>query len=155
MAEDNGDRIEKRVTLKASPERVWNAISNAKEFGAWFGVDFLGQAFEPGASLTGKMTDPPEYAGVDFNIDVAEIEAPRMISFRWHPFAGDVNHDYSGEPMTLIEFVVTPQGGGTLLTVTESGFLGIPEARRRQAFDMNSEGWAQQLVRVANYVDGQ
>ena len=67
------DRIEKQVTLKASPERVWRAVSDAKEFGTWFGVDFLGHPFVPGAALTGKLTDPPEYAGMDFNIEVAEI----------------------------------------------------------------------------------
>ncbi|MGE0601454.1 MAG: SRPBCC family protein [Dehalococcoidia bacterium] len=154
MPEDIGDRIEKRVTLNAPPARVWKAVSDAKEFGTWFGVDFLGREFAPGVSLTGKITDPPEYAGAEFNIDVAEIQPPRMISFRWHPFAGDVNYDYSNEPMTLIEFVVTPEGDGTLLTVTESGFEGIPAERRRQAFEMNSEGWAQQMARIANYVRG-
>jgi uncharacterized protein YndB with AHSA1/START domain len=33
------DRIEKRVLLRASQERVWRAISDAAEFGSWFGVE--------------------------------------------------------------------------------------------------------------------
>lgn len=154
METDTQDRIEKRVTIKAPPARVWKAVSDAKEFGAWFGVDFLGQEFVPGASLTGNLTDPPEYAGADFHIDVADIEPPRRISFRWHPFAGDPDYDYSAEPKTLIEFVLTPSGEGTMLTVSESGFAAIPAERRSQAFRLNSEGWAIQVERVARYVDG-
>ena len=40
------DRIEKQILLKAPRSRVWRALSNAEEFGAWFGVNFSGkQAF--------------------------------------------------------------------------------------------------------------
>src|ERR1043165_7731690 len=48
------DRIEKVTVLKASRERVWRAISEAKQFGTWFGVDFDGE-FKPGAHMIGKM----------------------------------------------------------------------------------------------------
>ena len=30
------DRIEKRIFLRASRERVWRAISDSREFGTWF-----------------------------------------------------------------------------------------------------------------------
>jgi uncharacterized protein YndB with AHSA1/START domain len=36
------DRIEKRVMLRASLDRVWRAISDSEEFGRWFGVRFDG-----------------------------------------------------------------------------------------------------------------
>ena len=36
------DRIEKKVVLRAPRERVWRAISDSKEFGTWFGVEFSG-----------------------------------------------------------------------------------------------------------------
>jgi len=45
------DRIEKKVLLRAPLDRVWRAISDAKEFGAWFGVAFDG-LFAAGARLT-------------------------------------------------------------------------------------------------------
>ncbi len=32
------DRIEKRIELKAPIARAWRAISDYREFGAWFGV---------------------------------------------------------------------------------------------------------------------
>ena len=43
------DRIERQILLKAPPARVWRALSNAEEFGDWFGVDFKGKSFTPGA----------------------------------------------------------------------------------------------------------
>jgi hypothetical protein len=49
--------------------------------------------------------------------------------------------------------VVAEAPGGSLLTVTESGFDRIPEARRAQAFEMNSGGWAAQLENVKKHVD--
>ena len=36
------DRIEKTVLLRAPLARVWRAVSDAKEFGTWFGVEFDG-----------------------------------------------------------------------------------------------------------------
>ena len=42
----NTDRIEKKIVLRASLERVWNAISDAKQFGRLFGVDFDGSFVE-------------------------------------------------------------------------------------------------------------
>ena len=34
----NTDKIEKKTLLKAPLSRVWRAISQAQEFGAWFGL---------------------------------------------------------------------------------------------------------------------
>ena len=42
------DRIERKIVLKAPLSRVWRAVSNAEEFGGWFGVDFKGQTFIAG-----------------------------------------------------------------------------------------------------------
>ena len=39
MSQDN---IEKTIVLKASRERAWSAIAEAKNFGDWFGVAFDG-----------------------------------------------------------------------------------------------------------------
>jgi uncharacterized protein YndB with AHSA1/START domain len=33
------DRIEKRIVLRATPARVWRALSSARELGAWFGAE--------------------------------------------------------------------------------------------------------------------
>lgn len=155
------DRIEKKVTLKAPLDRVWRALSDAKELGAWFGVDF-DEAFEPGKRMVGKMrptkADPAvaqlqePYAGMKFEFVLDRIEPKRLFSFRWHPFAIDPNVDYSHEPMTLVVFTLEESAGGTHLTITETGFDALPAHRRAKAFEMNDGGWAMQTTLVANYL---
>ena len=54
--------------------------------------------------------------------------------------------------MTLVEFRLQATTQGTLLIITESGFCGIPLARRAQAFDGNERGWAHQLGLIGKYL---
>ncbi len=142
----------KEIALKAPLSRVWKAISDAKEFGDWFQVDMSDQTFRPGQPVHAKMTYPGS-EGMPFEMVVAQIEPERLFSFRWHPGI-DPNYDYSGEPMTLVEFQLEAVDGGTKLTVTESGFESIPLARRAEAFRMNSEGWGIQMENIRKYVEG-
>jgi uncharacterized protein YndB with AHSA1/START domain len=147
------DRIYKEILLKAPRARVWKAISDPAEFGAWFKVDMSGVTFEPGTPVLAKMTYPG-YEGHPFEIVVDRIEAPRLFSFRWHPYGVDESRDYSDEPMTVVKFELEEVAGGTKLTVTESGFDGIPLSRRAEAFRSNSEGWAEQVRNIEAYVTG-
>ena len=48
------DRIEKQVLLRAPLGRVWQALTDSKEFGKWFGVKFDGP-FKAGAPITGRI----------------------------------------------------------------------------------------------------
>lgn len=148
------DRIEKSVSINAPLERVWRAISEAEQFAAWFGLDAAGAKFEAGSPAEMKLSSPPEYAGMPFTIDVVSVEAGRYFAFRWHPYAVDPTVDYSGEPTTLVEFLLEPDGDGTLLTLSESGFNAIPEHRRAKAFEMNDHGWGIQVQRIREYAGG-
>jgi uncharacterized protein YndB with AHSA1/START domain len=160
MATDT-DRIEKKVLLRAPLERVWRAVSEAKEFGSWFGVAFDG-AFVAGARITGKIVpttvdaeiakSQKPYEGRGFDFTVERIEPQRLFSFRWHPFAVDPSVDYSSEPTTLVEFRLDKAEGGTLLTITESGFDRVPLARRAEAFKMNDQGWTAQSKLLEKYL---
>jgi uncharacterized protein YndB with AHSA1/START domain len=155
------DRIEKRILLHAPRERVWRAISDAAEFGRWFGVAFDGP-FAAGQRLTGRVvptTVDPEVAklqkpheGKAFEFVIDRIEPMQRLSFRWHPFAIDPAVDYSKEPMTLVTFELADKAGGVELTVTETGFDRIPLARRAAAFAANDGGWAHQVRLVEKYL---
>src|SRR5882724_3533774 len=70
------------------------------------------------------------------------------------PNARDRGVDYSAEPTTLIEFVLTDAQGGVMLTVTESGFDQIPLARRAQAFTANEQGWGMVVKLIETYLAG-
>ena len=155
------DRIEKEVVLRAPLERVWRAISDAEDFGRWFGVRFDGP-FVPGAPVTGVITpttvddevaraqDP--YAGKADTWQIVAVEPKRRLAFRWHPYAVESGTDYSQEPTTLVEFTLDETAEGVLLRIVESGFDSIPVERRASAFEANSEGWAAQTELVRKYL---
>ena len=146
------DRIERNVMIKAARSRVWRAISNAGEFGDWFGVDFKGKAFVPGKVTLGKITYPG-FEHLTMEVLVEQVEPERLLSWRWHPAAIDPKVDYSQEPTTLVVFELKEVEGGTLLTVVESGLDKIPLSRRAEAFRLNSSGWDEQMVVVKKHVE--
>jgi uncharacterized protein YndB with AHSA1/START domain len=144
------DRIEKAISLRAPRSRVWRALANAQEFGAWFGVRFEG-AFKPGQRIEGRIT-LPGYEHVTMDVLVERMDPESLFSYRWHPYAIDPAVDYSSEPTTLVEFRLAEVDGGTQLTVVESGFERIPLARRAEALRMNDDGWAAQLENIERHV---
>ncbi len=144
------DRIEKSLVLRAPRSRVWQALANADEFGAWFGVKVQGE-FAPGASVVGQITTPG-YEHLSMELFVEQVEPESLFSYRWHPYAIDPDVDYTSEPTTLVEFRLEEVGDGTRLTVVESGFDQIPAERRAEAFRMNEHGWAAQVENIARYV---
>jgi uncharacterized protein YndB with AHSA1/START domain len=144
------DRIEKRVVLRASRQRVWRAITSAKEFGAWFRMDLDGE-FAEGAKVRGRLTHPG-YEHITLELLIERIEPERYFSYRWHPHAIDTTMDYSAEPTTLVEFILQETEDGIALTIVESGFDRLPLARRDVAFRSNDNGWAGQIKNLTQYV---
>ena len=158
------DRIEKKILLRAPRERVWRAVSDSQQFGHWFGAMFDGP-FVAGARLGAKIAptkvDPEvakmqePYAGWPFEVVIERLEPMHLLSFRWHPWHPSAveTNDYSQEPMTLVAFELEEAPGGTLLTITESGFDQIPLARRAEAFAGNEDGWTHQLRLIEKYLN--
>jgi uncharacterized protein YndB with AHSA1/START domain len=144
------DRIEKRIELKAPVDRVWQALTDYREFGAWFRVKLEGP-FEPGRVSRGKITYPG-YEHVTWQAIVQKMEPERLFSFTWHPYAIDPDTDYSQEQPTLVEFRLEATPSGTLLVLTESGFDKVPANRRAEAFRMNARGWAMQIENIERHV---
>ena len=155
------DQIKKHIVLRAPRDRVWDAITDSKRFGAWFGVELEGP-FVAGKEIKGhivptqvddevaKMQEP--HKGLPVAWRVESIDPKSLFSFRWHPFAIERDVDYSNEPTTLVEFRLADAPGGTDLTIVESGFDKIPLERRAKAFAANDGGWAKQCELIAAYL---
>jgi len=153
MTVSSTDRIEKEVQLKASQSRVWRAITTPAEFGAWFKVDLENETFVPGEEFQGQIT----YEGCEqlrLQAWVEKLEPEHYFSFRWHAHAWDPAKDYSADPTTLIEFVLTERDGGTHLKISESGFDQLPEEVRQESFMRNEGGWEIQTENIRAHVDG-
>jgi uncharacterized protein YndB with AHSA1/START domain len=160
MAVVTTDRIEKKLLLSAPRSRIWAALTNAEEFGRWFGVKLEGP-FKPSTTVRGTVVPTTvdaevasaqqPYAGMAFDIMVDRIEPERLFSFRWHPGA-EPEGDSSHEPTTLVVFTLDEAPDGIMLTVTESGFDQIPLSRRAKAFSENEAGWTMQLKLIEKYL---
>ena len=144
------DRIEKRIEIAAPVSRVWTALTDSQQFGEWFLVKMDGP-FVAGEPIGGQITHPG-YEHVRMEIVVKEISPETCFSYTWHPYSVDPKKDYSKEASTLVEFRLEATAGGTLLTLTESGFEKIPSDRRAEAFLRNDGGWAQQMKNIEAYV---
>jgi uncharacterized protein YndB with AHSA1/START domain len=168
------DKIEKRVTLRAPVARVWKAIADTREFGAWFGVKLEGE-FSPGKSMRGTFGERFDEAGIiEYQkrlgltpskvkfpepnavfCTVVSMEPERYFAFRWIPYGIDAEADHQKEPTTLVEFRLEKSAEGTELTIVESGFDQVPAHRRERAFRMNEGGWAAQAKNLTKHVDGE
>lgn len=144
------DRIEKRIVLDAPLSRVWRAISDAREFGAWFRVELEGP-FVAGQAVHGKITHPG-YEHLRAELFVERIVPQSYLSYRWHPAAIEPGVDYSKEPTTLVEFKLAETAAGTEVTIVESGFDALPPSRRAEAFRLNEGGWSAQCDNLRQYV---
>jgi uncharacterized protein YndB with AHSA1/START domain len=149
------------VILRATRSRVWRALTDAQEFGTWFGVKFDGP-FTPGSLLRGVIVPTrvdaevaraqQPYEGTPFEITVDRIEPETLFALRWHPFAVERGVDYTREPTTLVMFTLEEVANGIMLTVTESGFDHVPLARRAKAFTANEGGWTMVATLIEKYL---
>ena len=104
--------IDRQLELRASPERLWRALTEDGELGAWFGQR---AQLDLRAGGDGWL-EFEGYGRVPVRIEV--FEPVTRLSWRW----GDAGTSVE-EGSTLVEFRLDPlAGGGTRLHLRESGF---------------------------------
>lgn len=152
MSRETQDRIVKVVELRAPVARVWKALTNHEEFGAWFRVRLDGP-FVVGERTTGRITHPGHEHMVWESV-TEELVVERRFVFSWPPSAVDPDTAYDEDAKVTVAFELEPAGDGTRLTITESGFLQFPESKRLEVLRSNEEGWNLQAENVAAHVGG-
>src|SRR5262249_52682669 len=132
-------RIDRNIEIKAPPERVWRALTNAAEMSVWFQVKIEGEIAAGNELWMTSMH--AQCAGARFHVLVVEMTPPKRFAWQWHPGAVDPDVDYSREPRTTVTFTLESIGSGTRLSVAETGFDEISLARRAKVYGDNSQGW--------------
>lgn len=150
MHEDQ-DRIEKVVDLAAPVARVWRAITDHEEFGAWFRVRLDGP-FRVGETTTGHITYPG-HEHMEWVSVTEQMDHERLFAFSWPPNAIDPDTEYDADAKVRVEFRLEPTAGGTRLTITETGFQQFPESKRLEVLRSNREGWDIQATNIAAHVE--
>jgi uncharacterized protein YndB with AHSA1/START domain len=145
------DRIEREITIAASPERVWEALTEPAHVGTWFGVGTPAEIdLRPGGLM---QIDHGEHGR--YSTRIVRVDPPRAFSYRWASAFPDVVA--TEENSTLVEFSLEPVDGGTVLRVVESGFdaLAIPAEREDSAgFESHSKGWSGVIEKFGAYAEG-
>ena len=137
------DRIERTVEIAKPPARVWAALTTAEGLASWFGHEVTID-LRPGGSAEMSWPD-----GGSVRMRVERVEEPEVFGFTWHIF-GLPEDD---PRRTYVEFTLEPVGASTRLTVVETGFGQLQEDCHRKAYDMHTQGWANELAELVDSLD--
>jgi uncharacterized protein YndB with AHSA1/START domain len=79
---------------------------------------------------------------------VEKVEPGRQFAYR---YAVDPDVDPAPGNSNLVEFTLTPEGGGTRVRVVESGFarLDLPESVQTKKAEESAQGWDGGLAGLA------
>jgi hypothetical protein len=132
------DRIERRTTIRATQDKVWQLVARP---GWWLPGSNADPARGPGRV-------PVTYSGGirPYVIDVVRVQPQGYASFRWASAFG------GAEPVpgraTLVELYLHPVGNEVGVTVVESGFtsLDLPGPLRENEWQGSEGGWQYELA---------
>lgn len=138
--------IEREIRIDAPPEVVFEVISQPEHIRAWWDAD---TDLEPSPGAAGELAwadgDVPRAHVVPITVVVAE--PPRRFVFRWTHPQGEAAVDGNS---LLVSFELVPDGAGTLLRLTETGFRerGWELATLEQQYQEHVEGWNTFVPRI-------
>lgn len=141
--------IEREVYVEATPEIVFEVVSNPKHMRHWWPDE---ARYEPTPGSAGEITfGDPDAGGSAVAFTVVDVSPPRTFSFRWTHPADEVAREGNS---LLVTFDLTPSGSGTLLRMTETGFReqGWEVAVLEAQYQEHVTGWEFFLPRLAPYL---
>ena len=138
------DQIERTITVEASPERVWAALTTEEGMRAWFGDIAVMDVRPEGKAVFGWSDE-----GMSFDAVIEAVEPYTRFAFRW---AANANTPVEDGPSTLVEFVIETGKDGTKITMVESGFASFPEDVRDHHLQENTRGWKAELDHLVTYL---
>jgi uncharacterized protein YndB with AHSA1/START domain len=121
-----------QLFIKATPEQIWEAITNPEFTTKYFHGSFVDSTFEPGAPYNGYSADRSQH-WVDG--EVLESEPPRRLQHTWRSL---YDPEAAAEPHSRVTWEIEPQDDGTsLLTVVHDRLDGAPKT----ASSVAGAGW--------------
>jgi glutathione S-transferase len=145
-------------TFKASPERVFDAFTDADQLMKWWWPNgFSCPAAEVDLRVGGKYRLAMEHPGsipgeAQFSHHMGgeyfEIDRPNRLVMSGRA----VNNEQGEIFATLIEVTLEARDGGTALTMRQSYFEPMPPAEARAGAE---QGWSEQLDKLERLLGGQ
>jgi uncharacterized protein YndB with AHSA1/START domain len=141
------DTIVQEIVIKASAERIFEALTNPAQRTKWWGAEGRFQTTHMESELRqgGKwMMRGNGLGGRPFTIrgEYRQIEPPRLLIFTWLP-------DWQEDAIeTVVRFDLSENNGITTVRLTHSGLT--TESSR-----LSHKGWPQILTWLQTYSEGQ
>lgn len=130
--------ITKHLDFDADIDSVWRAITDPVELSRWFGDRAV---FQPIPGTDGAMIWDDHGS---FAVRVEEAVPPHRLVWSW---THEPNVDFGDAPATRVEWTLAARpGGGTSLTLTESGFLTAKH------HGQNDGGWDEELGELRSFL---
>jgi uncharacterized protein YndB with AHSA1/START domain len=140
--------IEREIRIEAAPEVVFAVVSSPEHLKEWWPDEAEYPPVEGGSGRIGFHQDGGAVQWEQFT--VVDARPPRTFSFRWTHAEGE---EAAPGNSFLVVFDLEPDGEGTLLRMTETGFRerGWSEAVAAQAHADHVTGWDFFLPRLPVY----
>ena len=142
--------IEREIYVDASPEVVFEVISEPEHLREWWPDDATLDPVPGGVGELVWSADGPELALV-VPMTVVEAVLPRLFSFRW---AYDPSVIPGRSNSFLVTFELVPSSAGTTVRLTETGFRdqGWEVALLEAAYHEHGDSWDRFLPRLGEYL---
>jgi uncharacterized protein YndB with AHSA1/START domain len=125
--------------VRATPQRVWRAVTDPAELPRW---SYMDRAELTALKVGGLYRFHCENDETTDTAEILQMEPPSCFVYRWS----------SSEPEpTLLEHLIEPEGAFTRVTLCNSGFGETEEWDRIYGLDFT--GWAEHLVKLRQYVE--
>jgi len=138
------DTISREIYIDAPPTAVWPIVTEPAHMAGWFS-DEVDVDLRPGGPMLLTWHGHGTYRA-----RVETVEPPNTFAFRW--MLRETDEETEGAS-TLVVMTLLPQGNGTTLRVTESGFAELPWPREERArySTENAKGWIVELDELRAY----
>jgi uncharacterized protein YndB with AHSA1/START domain len=124
--------IKREILIQAPPARVWDHITDPNKIAGWLMPNDFEAA--PGKAFSLECRDTGTISCV-----VKEIVPHQKLIYSFHSKLTKVE--------TLVTFTLTPEGGGTRVTIIHSGWEALPPEEHGVS-DNFGEGWGGALKQL-------
>jgi len=128
------DAVERHVTLPADLDEAWDLLTRPDDLDGWLGVDVQ---LDPTPGAAGVVVD---HDGTVRRLTVDEVDLGRRLAWRWW-------EDGDEQAASRVEITLTPDAGGTRVTVIEVPLPGAPVATL-SAQASSSAAWSHRLLHL-------
>lgn len=119
-------------TVKASPEQVFAAWTDADRLAAWWWPQLAGTTYDVDARPGGTFRIRSTTIGATVAGVYTEVDAPRRLAFTWS-WQDDDEPESPVEDTVVVTF--EPEATGTLVTVTHTSTAHVPEGGAEQGWN--------------------